>query len=307
MIKMIIKRGSKGQDVTELQKALNALGFNTGNIDGHFGPATKLQVERFQESRELLPDGIVGPGTLKDLNESLEEQGEESLLFEIGDAPDPEETFIKFPWVRVEADQVPASQGYSYFRLRKDAAEAYSNFREEVLSLGGVITSAGAKRSLSDSKKSKSRSQKSMHYVGLAFDMALDSAMNNPKKDRYVIEESEGRLWNVWCKTDNESVPVRVIEGYTYHHTRQLVECRMFSITEIAKKHGFQPIGARRYFKAGGHFAGAEWWHFQWERALTKGKSTFGGELLKLYSLDECRAFAPWEQSKNCTFGVDWF
>jgi hypothetical protein len=304
---MIIKRGSKGQDVIELQKALIALGFNVGSVDGDFGPATELQVEKFQESQDLLPDGLVGSATVKELNELLLKQGDKKLLFELGDYPDPDETFVKLPWVKVSADQVPGSQGYSYFRLRKDAASAYNDFRQEVLSLGGVITSAGAKRPLSDSKRSKSRSQKSMHYVGLAFDMALDSAMNNPNKDRYVIEETEDRRWNVWCKTENVNVPIRTVEGYTYHHTRQIVESRMFSITELAKKHGFEPIRARRYFMAGGHYTGAEWWHFQWEKGLVRGESTFGGELLKLYSIGECKKFRPWEQTKNCTFGVDWF
>ena len=78
---MIIKRGSEGQDVIELQEALKALGFKVGIVDGDFGPATELQVERFQESAELHPDGIVGKGTLKEINEALEQAGEPDLKF----------------------------------------------------------------------------------------------------------------------------------------------------------------------------------------------------------------------------------
>ena len=111
----------------------------------------------------------------------------------------------------------------------------------------------------------------------------------------------------MWCKTDNEEVPIRKIEGYTYHHTRKVVEGRMFSITEIAEKHGFKPIRARRYFMAGGHYAGAEWWHFQWEKGLTPGVSTFGGELVKIYTLEECRKFAPWEDTKHCIWKESWW
>ena len=302
---MIIKKGSKGQDVIELQSALKSLGYNCGIIDGVFGRATQLQVEKFQEAVEIHPDGIVGKVTLREINEKLEQSGNSDLKFKIGDHPDPPEPSGKLSWVRVDADKM--KNGYDRFYLREDVALAYNDFRAEVLSLGGIVTSAGARRPLSDSRRSKSRSVKSLHYAGLAFDMALSSGMNNPDKDRYVIEEVEGRKWNVWCKTDSEEVPVRKIEGYTYHHARKIVEGRMFSITELARKHGFEPIRARRYFMAGGHYAGAEWWHFQWEKGLTPGVSTFGGELLKLYTLEECRKFAPWEDTKHCVWKESWW
>ena len=67
------------------------------------------------------------------------------MKFELGDYPDPEEPSNKMSWTKVEADQIDGSKGYSYFRLREDAAKAYNALRYEVLSLGGVITSAGAK------------------------------------------------------------------------------------------------------------------------------------------------------------------
>ena len=302
---MIIKRGSKGTDVRELQAALKELGYNVGVIDGDFGPATELQVEKFQEVAELHPDGIVGKGTLRQINEALDAAGHPDLKFKIGDHPDPQEPTKRMKWVKVDADKV--KDGYNRFYLREDVAEAFNAFRADVLALGGVVSSAGAKRPLRDSKRSKSRSIKSLHYTGLAFDMALSSGMNNPDRDRYVIEEVGDRRWNVWCKTDNEEVPIRKIEGYTYHHTRKIVEDRMFSITEIAEKHGFKPIRARRYFMAGGHYAGAEWWHFQYEKALTPGVSTFGGELMKIYTLEECRKFAPWEDTKHCVWKESWW
>ena len=175
------------------------------------------------------------------------------------------------------------------------------------MSLGGVITSAGAKRPLSDSKKSASRSSKSLHYTGLAFDMALDSGMNNPKKEMFVIEESGDREWNVWCRTSKESVDTREILGYTYNNTKVKVEDRFFSFTDLAKKHGFHPIKSRRSFKRGGSYLGAEWWHFQYEKALKPGVSTFGGELLKMYTLAECKKFGPWETVKHCVWQESWW
>ena len=302
---MFLKNGSRGEDVRQLQNALRSLGYNCGLADGIFGWGTELQVEKFQEEHELLPDGIVGPQTVEVLNEELTD---ESLKFVLGpDDDEPIEPLEKLSWVRVDADQLPDSGGYSYFVMREDAAKAYEAFRAEVVALGGVITSAGAKRRLSDSKRSKSRSTKSLHYTGLAFDMALDTGMNDPRRERFVIEEAGDRRWNVWCKTDNEEVPVREIVGVTYKLKRYTIKERMFSLTELAEKHGFKPIRARRSFMNGGSYLGAEWWHFQYEEALTHGVSTFGGELLKLYTHSECSEFAHWNASKNCVWKVDWF
>ena len=64
---MIIKKGSEGQDVIELQEALKALGFNVGVVDGDFGPATEKAVKKFQKLYQLKQDGIVGPSTLREM------------------------------------------------------------------------------------------------------------------------------------------------------------------------------------------------------------------------------------------------
>jgi len=56
-INMLLKKGSKGDDVKQLQKLLNI------KIDGDFGPATELAVMRFQAQNGLKTDGIVGPKT----------------------------------------------------------------------------------------------------------------------------------------------------------------------------------------------------------------------------------------------------
>ncbi len=55
---MILKKGSKGEEVKKLQESLNI------TIDGDFGPATELAVMKFQAQQGLEADGIVGPKTL---------------------------------------------------------------------------------------------------------------------------------------------------------------------------------------------------------------------------------------------------
>lgn len=57
-----IKNGSRGNDVTVLQKALNNLGYDL-SVDGIFGPKTEDDVKDFQKKNNLSVDGIVGPKT----------------------------------------------------------------------------------------------------------------------------------------------------------------------------------------------------------------------------------------------------
>lgn len=56
-----------GEDVSALQQNLNALGFDTGSVDGIFGADTLRAVLDFQQNRHLPEDGIVGPEVLDEL------------------------------------------------------------------------------------------------------------------------------------------------------------------------------------------------------------------------------------------------
>lgn len=58
-----LRRGSKGDAVERLQRALAAAGFGPGANDGTFGPGTEAAVKRFQAARGLTADGVVGPAT----------------------------------------------------------------------------------------------------------------------------------------------------------------------------------------------------------------------------------------------------
>jgi len=60
----IYKRGSKGEVVKQIQKALYGAGFPTGCIDGIYWTMTESAVKAFQLKHGLKADGIVGPATL---------------------------------------------------------------------------------------------------------------------------------------------------------------------------------------------------------------------------------------------------
>ena len=59
----IIKMGDIGEEVRQLQDKLNIIGFECGPADGEFGPLTQKAVVAFQEAKNLLVDGEVGPET----------------------------------------------------------------------------------------------------------------------------------------------------------------------------------------------------------------------------------------------------
>ena len=55
-----LKAGSSGQDVKDLQTALNLQGAKL-TVDGIFGSGTNREVRNFQAAKGLVVDGIVGP------------------------------------------------------------------------------------------------------------------------------------------------------------------------------------------------------------------------------------------------------
>ena len=69
---MILKSGSKGADVSTLQKLLIKAGVSGKNkkplsVDGDFGENTEYAVIQFQKLKNLKVDGLVGDYTLKAL------------------------------------------------------------------------------------------------------------------------------------------------------------------------------------------------------------------------------------------------
>ncbi|MBS1150956.1 MAG: penicillin-resistant DD-carboxypeptidase-like protein [Myxococcaceae bacterium] len=63
-----LRWGARGPAVADLQRRLQAAGFDPGAADGAFGPRTQAAVRAFQSARGLAADGIVGPQTWGALN-----------------------------------------------------------------------------------------------------------------------------------------------------------------------------------------------------------------------------------------------
>ena len=59
-VQTVLKKGSKGVEVKELQTHLNLLGYNCGTPDGIFGKHTESAVKNFQKAYGLIVDGKFG-------------------------------------------------------------------------------------------------------------------------------------------------------------------------------------------------------------------------------------------------------
>ena len=63
----VLKQGSRGGEVKEVQRRLKAWGYYSGAIDGVYGSATRQAVKKFQKKNGLTADGIVGVKTYQAL------------------------------------------------------------------------------------------------------------------------------------------------------------------------------------------------------------------------------------------------
>ena len=59
----VLRQGSQGGEVKEVQRRLKQLGYYTGAVDGIFGSGTKKAVISFQKKNGLTADGVVGKAT----------------------------------------------------------------------------------------------------------------------------------------------------------------------------------------------------------------------------------------------------
>lgn len=71
-ISSVLKLGSRGAKVKELQENLNKLDYHCGTADGDFGKQTFNAVKQFQKDKGLECDGIVGNATKEKIKECIE-------------------------------------------------------------------------------------------------------------------------------------------------------------------------------------------------------------------------------------------
>lgn len=309
---MLLLQGSTGPAVTTLQKALISLGYLKGTADGDFGPKTEDAVEDFQAAANLFSDGKAGHDTLEALNAAVTDPA--LKVPQPLPGPTPAGPVTKLQLVTVPCEKMGGG-GYTSMKMRSDVAELYKKLHAEVIALGGGITTAGCIRPLS-AGGGAAQSATSLHYCAIAWDLALDSGMQNVNNP-YLVENVGNRKWRVWMKcVGNATVPQVTVQATlcsTVAGRTQLqvvpVTGQYVDFTALAAKYGFKNISGRKTFFAGGSYAGAEFWHLQNESVLLPGVSTFGGELLKIYDEATIKANfrGNWDQAKNAIWQISWF
>jgi hypothetical protein len=203
--------------------------------------------------------------------------------------------------------KLPADQygkGYPHHRLREDVAVWYLEAYGVLRAAGGILTSSGSKRNL-QAHVSRGRSATSMHYLGRAFDLYLYSGMQDPATDPYVIiPRSRGR-WRVYARA--ECGQEMTLSGWKWRKGKRplirKVTDRFVDLTALLRCYGFHGISRRSGYRH--HYGCTEWWHFQHTVGLKRKQTTFGSELLKVYSEDVLRHTPPW-RSRDLVYGVDW-
>lgn len=282
---------------------LKSLGFDPGKIDGIYGKNTRSAVEDFQESKGLYDDGIVGRLTLEAYNSSVSDQYKLAEIVNTVTTKD----LPKVTLVTVKCDKY--KDGFSEMRMRSDVATAYNAVRAEINALEGLVTSAGCGRPL-NTGGGKSQSILSMHYPYLAWDLSLSSGMQT-LQDPFIVTDDGDGYWRVYARCKNapkitvKAVIAKQRNGVCTTTTHEITE-NLADFTAIAEKHGFKRIRRRKSFK--NLYSSAEWWHFQHEASLTPGVSTFGSELLRVYSEPYIikNYKGNWNSAKNAVFGKEW-
>ncbi|EDX82829.1 Putative peptidoglycan binding domain protein [Synechococcus sp. PCC 7335] len=121
----ILRRGSVGEDVKALQRALNALAFEAGNTNGEFNTQTERAVTRFQQKAGITIDGEVGPETWSALGGELGlvNRPDQGILQELGNFAE-REANRDLQWTS------PTSEAEKYLEI----------FREPMNNLGQIGT-----------------------------------------------------------------------------------------------------------------------------------------------------------------------
>jgi hypothetical protein len=278
--------------ISRLQEWLTFVGIPT-DVTGVYDESTRTAVREFQRQKGLAADGLFGRMTFVALRNAVRDQY--CFLLKCT-------SYRKF---EMRADVF--KQGYDTFRLRTDAAYHYARLYDAAKQAGILVTSSGSDRSLS-APVSAGRVPTSLHYVAIAFDLYIYSAMQNPLTDPYVVER-DGDFWRVWARSSNPQTPERTISNPVTNAARKgtgrPVTGKFVDFTALAEANGFSRIKPHSSFLAGGSYAGAEWWHFQCERGLMPNFSTFGGELDTLYTLSQI-AISPVARFQERIFGENW-
>lgn len=211
----VLRSGSQGEEVWQLQTRLQELGYYTTAVDGQFGQGTKSAVMAFQRVNGLDVDGIVGEGTKAALYA-------DSAIPKPTDAPTQEPTPVpeEIPaWVRSDGmpmlvnRNIPMPDGYQPQELvdmstycKGDLVKIkYAGTQAERVAVDALITMLQAAHSQGITVWQVSAAYRSESYQQQLFDEQVES---------YITQNGLSREDAI------SATRLTVMEpGYSEHHT----------------------------------------------------------------------------------------
>ena len=158
---VVLKKGSKSDEVKQLQERLYIIGYEPGTADGIFGEKTRQAVISFQTDAGLSPDGIVGKNTWTTLRKikiySLKESGNKNIT------------------ANFKVKEFACKDGSDTIILHEDFVQKLQQIRNH---FGRPVNINSAYRTRSHNKK-EGGSSNSYHIKGRAFDLSINGVNPN--------------------------------------------------------------------------------------------------------------------------------
>ncbi|MFV8826369.1 peptidoglycan-binding protein [Alkalihalobacterium sp. APHAB7] len=151
----LLRSGSQGQAVTELQQILKEHGHFNHHVTGYYGRVTQNAVREYQRKNRLTVDGIVGPQTISHLLSKT--GGQANSASSTQTTPTPTQSQTVNPTAQIDSVQFTASvlrigSSGSQVRQLQQSLKELGHFNHEVTGYYGNIT-ATAVRSFQQSQR----------------------------------------------------------------------------------------------------------------------------------------------------------
>ena len=139
----MLRSGSSGQAVKDLQQFLTDAGYDLGSVDGQFGPKTEAAVRAYQADQGLSVDGVVGPKTSAAM-------GGDTGAASTGGFPDVNDDAAVAAWIEAEFAKSGASIATAdetadarIARITKGLQDGSRNFDAVSSSIAGLVAGEG--------------------------------------------------------------------------------------------------------------------------------------------------------------------
>ena len=194
-----------------------------------------------------------------------------------------------FTWIETDA----AADCKTGFFVRDDLAASLIEVYRTVRARGGLLTSSGGTRALT-AEIHAARSPVSLHYLGRAIDLCIQSGMHGASDPYAVIEEPndddpERPWWRVLARGAGDAgrsltAPMNQVWRSGEGGVTLPRDEAFFDLTALFAEHGWTRIPARPGWRT--NYLCTEWWHFECHQGLTPGESRFGEQLDALFAAD---------------------